>query len=140
MYIPFGNNILNEDDIKKIIEDKTDFKVIKNMTKGTRREDMHAFCLSVSIDTLNEIMEEDYDDFNISEIEEDDLFDEYLSLAEEMALDMEEILPEEAMIDAKAYKWDQSGNDIKTIVIIASEDVNERKIMDVMKKLITQME
>ncbi|MDU1412622.1 MAG: hypothetical protein E6929_07390 [Clostridium sp.] len=140
MYIPFGNNILNEDDIKKIIEDKTDFKVIKNMTKGTRREDMHAFCLSVSIDTLNEIMEEDYDDFNISEIEEDDLFDEYLSLAEEMALDMEEILPEEAMIDAKAYKWDQSDNDIKTIVIIASEDVNERKIMDVMKKLITQME
>lgn len=140
MYIPFGNNILNEDDIKKIIEDKTDFKVIKNMTKGTRREDMHAFCLSVSIHTLNEIMEEDYDDFNISEIEEDDLFDEYLSLAEEMALDMEEILPEEAMIDAKAYKWDQSDNDIKTIVIIASEDVNERKIMDVMKKLITQME
>ena len=57
-----------------------------------------------------------------------------------MALDMEEILPEEAMIDAKAYKWDQSDNDIKTIVIIASEDVNERKIMDVMKKLITQME
>lgn len=140
MYIPFGNNILNEDDIKKIIEDKTDFKVIKDMTKGTRREDMHAFCLSVSIDTLNEIMEEDYDDFNISEIEEDDLFDEYLSLAEEMALDMEEILPEEAIIDAKAYKWDQSDNDIKTIVIIASEDVNERKIMDVMKKLITQME
>ena len=56
MYIPFGNNILNEDDIKKIIEDKTDFKVIKDMTKGTRREDMHAFCLSVSIDTLNEII------------------------------------------------------------------------------------
>lgn len=140
MYIPFGNEILNEKDISEIIESKTDFKVIKDMTKGTKREDMHAFCLGVNISILNEIISEEYEDFNIEEIEEDDLFDEYLALSEEMALDMEEYLPEKAVIDAKAYKWDTSSNDIRIIVIVTSDDVDERKVRDVMKRLLTQSE
>ena len=140
MYIPFGNEILNERDIREIIESKTDFKVIKDMTKGTKREDMHAFCLGVSIPILNEIISEEYDDFNIDELEEDDLFDEYLALSEEMALDMEEYLPDESVIDAKAYKWDTSSNDIRVIVIVTSNDVDERKVRDVMKRLLTQSE
>lgn len=140
MYIPFGNNILNEKEISEIIENKTDFKVLKDMTKGTKRDDMHAFCLGVKVDTLNEIIGEEYDDFNANEMEEDELFDEYLSLTEEMALDMEEFLPEEAIIDAKAYKWDTSDNDIKVIVIIGNEEVEERKMRDVMKRLLTQAE
>ena len=140
MYIPYGNEILNEKDITELIEGKSDFKVAKDMTKGTKREDMHAFCLSVKVATLNEIIDEDYEEFNIEEIEEDDLFEEYLSLAEEMALDMEEFLPEAAVIDAKAYKWDKSDNDIKIIVLIGTDETDERKMKDVMKRLLTQVE
>ncbi len=73
-------------------------------------------------------------------MEEDDVFDEYLSLAEEMALDMEEFIPEEAIIDAKAYKWDQSDKDIKVIVIIGNDQLEERKLRDIMKRLLTQAE
>lgn len=140
MYIPYGNEILNEEDIRKIIEEKTDFKVIKDMTKGTKREDCHGFCLSVSIDTLNEIMKEEYEDFDFGNIDEDELFEEYLSLSEEMALDMEEFFPEAAVIDAKAYKWDQSDNDIKLILVVVPDYVKERKIMDIMKVLLKQCE
>ncbi|WP_346888383.1 hypothetical protein [Clostridium sp. UBA1056] len=140
MYVLFGDNVIHNDEMKEIIESKSDFKVIKDMTKGTKREDVHAFCLSVPVSTLNEIIEEEYEDFNLSEMEEDDLFDEYLSLAEEMALDMEEFIPEEAIIDAKAYKWDQSDNDIKVIVIIGNDEVEERKLRDLMKRLLTQAE
>lgn len=140
MYIPFGNEILNEKDISELIENQSDFKVIKDMTKGTKREDMHAFCLSVKVDTLNEIISEEYDEFNIEEMDEDELFEEYLSLSEEMALDMEEFLPEESIIDAKAYKWDNSDNDIKLIFLMGNDEVEERKMRDVMRKLITQCE
>lgn len=140
MYIPFGNEILNEKDISELIENKSDFKVIKDMTKGTKREDMHAFCLSVKVDTLNEIISEEYDEFNIEEMDEDELFEEYLSLTEEMALDMEEFLPEASIIDAKAYKWDNSDNDIKLIFLIGNDEAEERKMRDVMRKLITQCE
>ncbi|MEG1254472.1 hypothetical protein [Clostridium sp.] len=140
MYVLFGGNVIDNNEMKNIIESKSDFKVIKDMTKGTKREDMLAFCLSVPISILNEIIAEEYDDFNVNEIEEDELFDEYLSLAEEMALDMEEFIPEEAILDAKAYKWDQSDSDIKIIVIIANDEVEEKKLKDVMKKLLTQAE
>lgn len=140
MYIPFGNEILNEKDISELIENQSDFKVIKDMTKGTKREDMHAFCLSVKVDTLNEIISEEYDEFNIEEMDEDELFEEYLSLTEEMALDMEEFLPEASIIDAKAYKWDNSDNDIKLIFLIGNDEAEERKMRDVMRKLITQCE
>lgn len=140
MYIPFGNEILNEKDISELIENKSDFKVIKDMTRGTKREDMHAFCLSVKVDTLNEIIAEEYDEFNVEEMDEDELFEEYLSLSEEMALDMEEFLPEASLMDAKAYKWDNSDNDIKLIFLIGSDETEERKMRDVMRKLITQCE
>lgn len=140
MYVLFGDKAIDNNEMKEIIESKSDFKVIKDMTKGTKREDVHAFCLSVPVLILNEIIEEEYEEFNLSEMEEDDLFDEYLSLAEEMALDMEEFIPEEAIIDAKAYKWDQSDNDIKVIVIIGNDEVEERKLRDIMKRLLTQAE
>jgi len=82
-------------------------------------------------------MEEECD---INELTEDELFEEYLSLAEEIAMDIEEYVPEGAIMDIKSYKWDKSDNAIKLILIIAPEDLYEVKLRDVMKKLITQVE
>ena len=59
MYIAFGNRVLDSKDIKNIIEENTEFKVIKDMSKGSKREDIVAFNLSVSIDILNEEMSEE---------------------------------------------------------------------------------
>ena len=58
MYIAFGNRVLDSNDIKNIIEENTEFKVIKDMSKGSKREDIVAFNLSVSIDMLNEEISE----------------------------------------------------------------------------------
>ena len=56
MYIAFGNRVLDSNDIKNIIEENTEFKVIKDMSKGSKREDIVAFNLSLDIDTLNKEM------------------------------------------------------------------------------------
>lgn len=137
MYVEFNNEIVDSKDIKEIIEKNTEFKVLKDMSKGSRRDDILAYNLSVDINTLIELMEEDC---NISELSEDELFEEYLSLAEEIAMDIEEYVPEGAILDIKAYKWDPSDNDIKLVIIIAPEDVFEVKLRDIMKRLITQVE
>lgn len=107
------------------------------MSKGTKREDTFAYNLSIKIDVLNEIIKDDYD---LNEISEDELFDEYISLAEEIATDLEDILPEDAIIDMKAYKWDLSDNDIRLVLAGIHEDMNEGKLKDVMKRLLTQLE
>jgi hypothetical protein len=137
MYVEFNSEIVGSEDIKNIIEKNTEFKVVKDMSKGTKREDTLAFNLSVGVNTLNDLMEEECD---LTELTEDELFEEYLSLAEEIAMDIEEYVPEGAIMDIKAYKWDKSDNAIKLIIIIAPEDLFEVKLRDVMKKLTTQVE
>jgi len=81
MYVEFNNVIVVSEDIKNVIEKNTEFKVVKDMSKGSKRDDILAFNLSVEINTLNDLMEEEC---NLSELTEDELFEEYLSLAEEM--------------------------------------------------------
>lgn len=137
MYIAFGRRVVDTDEIKEKIEENTEFKVLKDMSKGTKREDTFAYNLSISIDILNEIISDDY---NIDDLNEDDLFDEYMSLSEELATDMEDLLPEESIVDVKAYKWDLSDNDIRVVIAGVNEEVGEGKLKDVMRRLITQLE
>lgn len=137
MYIAFGRKVVDTEEIKNEIEKKSEFKVIKDMSKGTKREDTFAYNLSISIDILNEIISDDYD---INDLSEDELFDEYMSLSEELATDMEELLPEDSIIDVKAYKWDLSDNDIRVIIAGVNEEIGEGKLKDVMRRLITQLE
>lgn len=137
MYIVFGNNIVDSKEIKEVIEANTKFKVVKDMSKGSKREDILAFNLSVNINILNEIMKEEY---NIAELTEEELFEEYLTIAEELAADIEEHIPEEAIFDIKAYKWDQSDNDIKLVMATAHEELGALKLRDVMKRLVKQVE
>ncbi|MBW9148806.1 hypothetical protein K2F40_07510 [Clostridium sp. CM028] len=137
MYVEFNNKIVDSKDIKDIIEKNTEFKVVKDMSKGSKRNDILAFNLSVEINTLNDLME---GEFNLNELTEDELFDEYLSLAEEIAMDIEEYVPDGAIMDIKSYKWDKSDDGIKLVIIIASEDTTELKLKDIMRKLITQVE
>lgn len=137
MYIAFGRKVVDTEEVKNEIENNSEFKVIKDMSKGTKREDTLAFNLSIDVGILNGIIEDDY---NIDELNEDELFDEYMSLSEELATDMEDILPDEAIMDIKAYKWDPSDNDIKLIIAATHEYTGEGKLKDVMRRLITQLE
>lgn len=137
MYIVFGDKIIDTDEIKNIITENTDFKVIKDMSKGTKREDMAAFNLSLSIDYLNELISETC---NVSELSEDELFEEYLAIAEELGVDIEEYLPKYSKIKFKAYKWDLSENAINCIVAIGNMEVKGNKMLDIIRRLESQVE
>ncbi|MBU3178760.1 hypothetical protein KPL47_20825 [Clostridium estertheticum] len=137
MYVEFNSTIVESKDIKDTIEKNTEFKVLKDMSKGSKREDILAFNLSVAINTLNDLMEGEN---NLNDLTEDELFEEYLSLAEEIAMDIEEYVPDGAVLDIKAYKWDKSDDGIRLVIIIAPEDINDLKLKDIMRKLITQVE
>ncbi|MPN18503.1 hypothetical protein SDC9_165863 [bioreactor metagenome] len=136
MYIALGNTVVDSKEMKETIESNTDFKVVKDMSKGTKREDILAFNLSVDIETLKEILKEDYE---LEEVEEDELFEEFISLTEEMTIDIEDFIPENAIIQSKAYKWD-ADDTIKLVIAMADEEIGELKLKDIMKRLLTQVE
>ena len=135
MYVVFGNKIVDSKDVKDIIENNTEFKVIKDMTKGTKREDMLAFNVSISVDVLNEEIDD-----AIEQLDEDTLFEEYMALTEEIGYEVEEYLYEQSIMEFKAYKWDKSDNDIKGIIAIANDELGVRKLKDITKRLLTQVE
>lgn len=137
MYVAFGNRVVDSSEYKSIIEENSNFKVLKDMSKGSKREDVVALNISISADILKEILS---DDFSVEELSSDELFTEYLSLAEELGTDLEEFMPEGSMINIESYKWDESDNDIRCILILVHEDFSQGKLKDISKRLLTQAE
>lgn len=137
MYVEFNNQIIESNVVKGIIDKSTEFKVVKDMSKGTKRDDVLAFNLSIKINHLNDLLK---NKCNLDDLTEDELFEKYLLLSEEIAREIKQYVPEGAILDIKAYKWNKSDNCIKLIIIIATENTTELKLKDTMRKLITQIE
>lgn len=137
MYIVFANEIIDSSEIKDMIESNSNFKVDKDMTKGTKREDALAYQISISIDELNQIIKEEYE---IEELESEDLFDEYMTLSDELAMELEELMPEEVIMNARAYKWDNSEDRIRVIIAMAHSELGELKVSDLTKRLLSQVD
>ena len=132
-----GTEIVDSEELKDIIISNSDFVVEKDLSKGTKREDVVAYQVSISIDTLKKYIEEDY---GLDEVEDEELFDELMSMADEAAMELEEVMPPESILNARAYKWDNSDNAIKVIISICNEELGELKLSDVTKRLLTQVD
>lgn len=136
MYVVFGDTIVDSEEISKIIEDNSDFKVLRDMSKSSKREDIIAFNLSLDITVLKEIM--DVDDYDIENVEE--IINEYMNLADDLAIDLEQYMPTNSLVNVRSYKYDQSDEDIKIVIAICNEDLGELKLNDVMKRLLNHAE
>ena len=136
MYIVFGNEIIDSSEIKDIIENNSDFNVEKDLTKGSKREDTLAYQISIDVALLNEVIKESYELDRIDE----ELFDEYMTLSDELAMELEEYMPEDIIINARAYKWDNSDNTIKLVLAMAHLELGELKLSDITRRLLTQVE
>lgn len=137
MYIVFGDEVLDSLEILEKINENSEFNVEKDLTKATKREDVLAYKISIDIDKLNSILSEDYD---LSEIDEEELFDEYMTLCDELALDLMDLVNSKGRISSRSYKWDSCDNTVKCVVAFSSIEVTELKLFDVVKRLLTQVD
>ncbi len=137
MYIVLGNEIIDSEEIVDIIESNSQFSVEKDLTKGTKREDVLAYKISIEIEVLNEIISENYD---LESVDEEELFDEYMTLADELAMRIEEYMDEDIIINARSYKWDNSDDTIKVILAMAHFEMGELKLSDITKRLLSQVD
>lgn len=138
MYVNFITKVVDTDEIKELIENETEFRVLNDLSNASKREDMVAYKLGISINFIRSILEEDYD---LNEYSEDELFDEYLLTAEEIGTDMiEEKMPEEARVDIRAYTIDEVDNIIKLVMVMAHEELGEAKVIDVLRRLLKQID
>ena len=137
MYIVFGNEIIDSSDIKDIIENNSDFNVEKDLTKGTKREDTLAYQISISRDLLNEVIKERQE---LKSLDEEELFNEYMILADELAIQLEKYMPQDTIIKSRAYKWDNSQDTIKLVLAMTHLELGELKLSDITRRLLTQVD
>ena len=137
MYIIFGEEIVDSEEIKDLIEDNSDFKVDRDMCKGTKREDVVAYQLSIDVSLLNEEISKDYD---LNEMNDEELFEEYINLSEEMALELQDNMPKHSLVNAISYKWDNSANVIKTVFTMAYIGLGQLKLNDVSRRLLNELD
>lgn len=137
MYIVFGNKVVDSEEIKNLIINNSHFKVIKDLSKGTKREDVVAFNISMDIDILKEILSDDYD---INHISEDELNEEIFNLFEEVGGDLIEFLPDDSLSCVKGYCLDESFNEVRGVFIMVNEELGERKLNDILNRLLTQVD
>lgn len=137
MYVVFGDEIVDSEELREEIQENSDFIIEKDLTKGTKREDTLAYQMSIDIEVLNEIIKEEY---SLDEIDSEELFDEYITLADELAMELEDIMPEYAVVNARAYKWDNSANAIKVVIAIGHAEIGELKVSDVVRRLLSQVD
>ncbi|MCC3864640.1 hypothetical protein K0040_09950 [Terrisporobacter petrolearius] len=137
MYIIFGEEIVDSEEIKKIIEENSDFKVNRDMCKGTKREDVVAYQLSIPVKVLNEKLDKDYD---LDELSEEDLFEEYINLSEEMSIALQDFMPKHSLVNSISYKWDNSSDVVKTVFTMAYIGLGQLKLNDVSRRLLNELD
>ena len=87
---------------------------------------------------LHCIFKEIEEEYDLSGMEMDDLFEEYMQIAEEKAMELEDLMPMYSIMEARSYKWDMSENKIKTVMAVTHTDLGTLKLSDVVKRLLSE--
>ncbi len=134
MYILFDEQIIDSEEIKDLIEKNSDFKVEKDMCKASKREDILAYLLTLDVDIVKDQIRQEYD---LQDIEIEELFEEYMSISEERAMELEDLMPMYSIMTTRSYKLDMTENKIKTIIVAAHTDLGLLKLTDVLNRLLS---
>ncbi|OJT74141.1 hypothetical protein BM529_12985, partial [Clostridioides difficile] len=109
----------------------------KDLSKSTKREDVIAYQLSIDLNYLDSLINEQC---NLASLSDEEKFDEYMTLSDELALDLEELMPKYTIINARAYKLDEVYGIVKIILAVAYADLGHLKLSDVVKRLSRQVD
>ena len=131
MYVVFGDEVLDSNEVIDLFNNESDFFVETDLTKSTKREDVIALKLKINIEDI-------YSDSKFNQYNEE-IFEEYLDNAEEMITDYVEInFDYKKRFVTSAYKWEELDNSIYLIVAFSDISLPLLKLNDVLNRLLKQ--
>ena len=131
MYVVFGDEVLDSNEVIALFNNESDFFVETDLTKSTKREDVIALKLKINIEDI--YSDSKFDQYN------EDIFEEYLDNAEEMITDFADInFDYKKRFVTSAYKWEELNNSIYLIVALSDISLPLLKLNDVLNRLLKQ--
>lgn len=133
MFVVFRDELENSEDIGRLIEKYSKFKVVTDLSKSTKRDDVMSFKLSIPTSKID--IEEDFD------WENDDVVNNYFSYCEELTAQFLDFFPKYTIQSSMAYKWDDTEESIYLVVVISNIDLTYRKLaLDILPRMIKQVD
>ena len=136
-YIVIGDNFIDSEDVLKRIKENTNFKKVKDLTKGSKREDTLVFQI---IQDINELKKELNLENQGIDSDEEELIEELMSFADETAYFVEEFMPEDAVCYVYSYHYDEGLEEIRTIVVAADEGIGGLRLRDVAERILRSVD
>ena len=131
MYVVFGDEVLDSNEIIDLFNNESDFIVETDLTKSTKREDVIALKVRIGVEDI--YSDSKFDQYN------EDIFEEYLDNAEEMITDFSDInFDYKKRFVTSAYKWEELNNSIYLIVALSDISLPLLKLNDVLNRLLKQ--
>ena len=131
MYVVFGDEVLDSNEIIDLFDNESDFVVETDLTKSTKREDVIALKVRICVEDI--YSDSKFDQYN------EELFEEYLDNAEEMITDFADInFDYKKRFVTSAYKWEELDNSIYLIVALSDISLPLLKLNDVLNRLLKQ--
>lgn len=136
-YIVMGDHFIDSEEVLKKIKENTQFKMVKDLTKGAKREDTLIFQIIQDVKQLK--LELDIEGQAI-DVNEEELIEELMSLADEIAYMVEDFIPEDAICYVYSYHYDEESEEIKTIVVAADEVIGKLRLRDVAERVLRSVD
>ena len=131
MYVVFGDEVLDSNEVIDLFNNESDFFVETDLTKSTKREDIIALKLKINIEDI-------YSDSKFNQYNEE-IFEEYLDNAEEIITDFVEMnFDYKKRFVTSAYKWEELDNSIYLIAAFSDISLPLLKLNDVLNRLLKQ--
>ena len=131
MYVVFGDEVLDSNEVIDLFNNESDFFVETDLTKSTKREDVIALKLKINIEDI--YSDSKFDQYN------EEIFEEYLDNAEEMITDFVEVnFDYKKRFVTSAYKWEELDNSIYLIAAFSDISLPLLKLNDVLNRLLKQ--
>lgn len=133
MYVIFRDEMIDSEDIIEKINKSTNFKVITDLTKATKREDVMSFKMAIHVEKL--------DENTIFDWENEELVNELFSKTESLTRDILDFFPKYTVEASSAYKWEELDNSIYIVIVIANIDIKLKKLkLDILPRMMKQVD
>lgn len=133
MYVIFRDEMIDSEDIIEKINKSTNFKVITDLTKATKREDVMSFKMAIPVKKL--------DENTIFDWENEELVNELFSKTESLTRYILDFFPKYTVEASSAYKWEELDNSIYIVIVIANIDIKLKKLkLDILPRMMKQVD
>lgn len=136
-YVVIGEKIVHSEEILKIIQEKFNFKKVRDLTKGSKRDDTIVYQV---IHDANQLREEILLEGPGVEMDKEELVEELMSIADEHTSLIEDLMPEDTLSYVYSYHYDEGSEEIKTIFLSVDEAVGELRLKDISERILRSVD